>query len=335
MVDQSAQIECPVCACPLAGAVDVCALCRTPHHQDCARFLGRCALFGCGSLEFLTLDLAAASLTVEDAALDESWPDPAVLARVAPSGRLHRGVGARSLAALRLLLSEPRLSLFLLVFTLGSTVLSFGTLGFIATLLAQALLVISFSARARGKQATIGQAAALVSQRAGRVIRAGFASWLVSWTPLSIGVCLCFMGLAGGVSIPMVLAGAVLASIGAWLSVSCCLVLPIAAMDPHEEPEGALGRSAELVRIDRGQAAVSTLVLFLLTIVAPVLAPVFLAPTALFLALYYVLQSIFSLFAAMYWFLFYLETRKAMGAGFLAHAPVGYLPPAPRKDTES
>jgi hypothetical protein len=34
------------------GAFVACRACRAPHHAECARFNGRCAVYGCGGREF-------------------------------------------------------------------------------------------------------------------------------------------------------------------------------------------------------------------------------------------------------------------------------------------
>lgn len=38
---------CQVCGDGLAGAVRQCSRCGTPHHEECWRYIGRCATFGC------------------------------------------------------------------------------------------------------------------------------------------------------------------------------------------------------------------------------------------------------------------------------------------------
>ena len=41
--------NCPVCASELTVPVEICTRCHTPHHADCWRFTGYCALYACGS----------------------------------------------------------------------------------------------------------------------------------------------------------------------------------------------------------------------------------------------------------------------------------------------
>lgn len=42
-----AHAHCPVCATSLAHDVVACARCETPHHRECWRYAGRCAVYGC------------------------------------------------------------------------------------------------------------------------------------------------------------------------------------------------------------------------------------------------------------------------------------------------
>jgi hypothetical protein len=42
-----ADSACPVCGHPVAEALFPCPVCRTPHHRDCWRYFGGCAIFGC------------------------------------------------------------------------------------------------------------------------------------------------------------------------------------------------------------------------------------------------------------------------------------------------
>jgi hypothetical protein len=39
---------CPVCGHPVAESALPCARCRTPHHADCWKYFGGCAIFACG-----------------------------------------------------------------------------------------------------------------------------------------------------------------------------------------------------------------------------------------------------------------------------------------------
>ena len=46
---------CQVCGVGGAGARVVCRSCRTPHHEDCWRYVGRCSTYGCGGRELLRM----------------------------------------------------------------------------------------------------------------------------------------------------------------------------------------------------------------------------------------------------------------------------------------
>jgi len=44
--------DCLVCGCDIGEAPAVrCRTCGTPHHAECFRYVGRCAVYGCGSQE--------------------------------------------------------------------------------------------------------------------------------------------------------------------------------------------------------------------------------------------------------------------------------------------
>jgi hypothetical protein len=43
----SAGSSCPVCGHPVAESALPCARCRTPHHADCWKYFGGCAVFAC------------------------------------------------------------------------------------------------------------------------------------------------------------------------------------------------------------------------------------------------------------------------------------------------
>lgn len=44
---QMALGRCPVCGCDLGSDFWRCSLCQTPHHSDCVRYFGGCAIYGC------------------------------------------------------------------------------------------------------------------------------------------------------------------------------------------------------------------------------------------------------------------------------------------------
>ena len=45
--------QCRVCGDPLSNQVVFCAKCRSPHHQDCWQYIGRCSVYGCGHQQFV------------------------------------------------------------------------------------------------------------------------------------------------------------------------------------------------------------------------------------------------------------------------------------------
>jgi hypothetical protein len=49
----AAQVVCPICGSKIAEeAKVVCRRCRTPHHEDCWEFNGRCSTYACGEKRF-------------------------------------------------------------------------------------------------------------------------------------------------------------------------------------------------------------------------------------------------------------------------------------------
>jgi hypothetical protein len=78
---------CKVCGEELSGAVVVCRVCKTPHHQDCWLFIGECSVFGCGCDQCESLPSAphAAPTTARRAA-----QAPKGEVRAAPPRRLPR-----------------------------------------------------------------------------------------------------------------------------------------------------------------------------------------------------------------------------------------------------
>lgn len=72
------RVLCRVCASLLTGERVLCPRCETPHHADCWRYNGGCALFGCSPDETGAAVVVAKVLVVEDpplpASLFESRP---------------------------------------------------------------------------------------------------------------------------------------------------------------------------------------------------------------------------------------------------------------------
>jgi hypothetical protein len=44
---------CPVCAAPLAEGVVLCDKCRTPHHEECWKYVGQCSTYACKGKRFV------------------------------------------------------------------------------------------------------------------------------------------------------------------------------------------------------------------------------------------------------------------------------------------
>ncbi|MBI4862541.1 MAG: hypothetical protein HY815_20115 [Candidatus Riflebacteria bacterium] len=306
--------NCPVCACPLSGAVEVCTSCQTPHHADCARFVGRCAVFGCGAYDFMTLDAEAARVFEKDAIIEAaaSGADLQIPA-TAPTG-LNRGIISRVVAAGQLLRLNRSIAL-----SLGAFITVFSLLPFpfpaIGFILAQAMLVILFVSRAKGKESSFRQALALANQRGGRVVLTGVASSILTIVPAAIGLMLLFGSLAGEL---LLLVPAILSLwLGFRLMVSYSLANVVAAMGREEEPNSALRRSAELVNVGRPQAAVSMLANIVaggLIGIIPYYLVAIVANTAFFMV------------STTYWLLFYLEARRTHEQTYLPHAPDHFLP---------
>jgi hypothetical protein len=44
---------CPVCAASLADGVVLCDKCRTPHHEECWKYVGQCSTYACKGMRFV------------------------------------------------------------------------------------------------------------------------------------------------------------------------------------------------------------------------------------------------------------------------------------------
>lgn len=328
--------NCPVCASELAGPVEICTTCQTPHHADCARFVGRCAVFGCGAYEFMSIDSAAAGFPVQAATLElTSTDDAAAVVAAAPASgavavpgkrTLGRGIPERMLAATQLLVQNPKVSVpvgaLLLMFSVlptlipGSAGLFMALLHTVGWLLGQALIVIMLVSRAQGKDPTFEQTLMVANERCRRIVFTGLVSCTVVGAAMVSGL---LMTLGGMISQSwlMVVGGALLTLFGFKKFVSWSLVTIIAAMGHDEEPQNALARSTELVSLARTQAASSVIAFFFLAMVMSMVLPAYMR---------FLVTTGVGLIGTAYWTLFYLETRRLHQATFLPFAPAGYLP---------
>lgn len=334
----SSPANCPVCASELSGPIEICTTCHQPHHTDCARFVGRCAVFGCGAYEFMAIDGAAAGFPVQAAPIELTSTDDAARAIAeAKSGpvavpahkrELGRSIPERMVAAVQLLVQNPKASVpvgaLLLVFSMlpalipgaaGLLMALFHTVGW---LIGQALIVIMLVSRAQGKDPSLEQAMVVANERCRRVVLTGLTSCTVVGAAMVSGVLMTLAGMLSA-SWMMVAAGSLMTLFGFKKFVSWSLVTIIAAMGEDEEPQNALSRSTELVSLGRTQAAMSVVAFFFGAMFMSAALPSFLR---------FVVTTGVGLVSTTYWTLFYLETRRLHQSTFLPYAPAGYLPPA-------
>lgn len=332
-------VNCPVCACELGGPIEICTSCHTPHHADCARFVGRCSLFGCGAYEFMALDGAAAGFAVQTTSIEleqvPDEPDSGVVAGAPRSGAvgvpgaqrcLGRTIPARMLAAAQLLAQNPQVLIpvgallflcsLLPVLIPGGAGLVMALLHTVGWLLGQALIVIILVSRAQGKDPTLEQALAVANERCKRIVLTGLASCIMVGSAMAAGLVMTLAGLLSS-SWLMTGAGSLLTLLGFKKFVSWSLVTIVAAMGLEDEPSNALARSTQLVALARTQAALSVIAFFF--------GAMFLSGLLPPLMRVLVTTSV-GLLATAYWTLFYLETRRLHQATFLPFAPAGYLP---------
>jgi hypothetical protein len=333
-------IHCPVCAVELAGPIDICTTCQTPHHADCARFVGRCALAGCGAYEFMSIDpveagfpaapaaAAGAPAAPEDppprvaavaggAARPVSAAVPAVVSGAVPAPlpvAPATAIARRISASIGLLTRNPGIAVPVGILMLIGSVIPLAALKMLGAkawiltqvalmfgwLIGQAMTVIMLAARAQGKDHSARHALALAAQRGPRVIGTALASGVISILPLSAGIVIALSGLVG-LNPLMVVAGAGLTLFGFKRFVGYSLVPIVAAMGTEDEPKDALVRSTELVATARTQAALSVVgVMFTSLVIVPMLP--------LFLGLLF--NEALALITTAYWTLYYLEARR-------------------------
>ncbi|MBI4859788.1 MAG: hypothetical protein HY815_05935 [Candidatus Riflebacteria bacterium] len=316
--DSPVSYNCPVCACPLSGEVDVCTSCKTPHHKDCARFVGRCAMFGCGAYEFLSLDAEAAKVFVTDAIIDGRQSGADLDLTTTTRTGLRRGILSRLRASVQLLRCNPGIAFSLGAFVAVLNLLPM-PLPFLGFILGQAMLVVLFTARAKGKESTFREALSLTNQRGGRIILTGLASSFAFGIPLGIGVGLIAVGLSA-FKLLFLIPGLLFALLGARLMVNYQLVPIVAAMGRDEEPDNALSRSSELVGVGFWQVAGSMLLGLL---AGGALGGLLEANFPLIGVL---INSALFMVSNTYWLLYYLEARRVREQHYLPHAPEHFLP---------
>lgn len=48
------QVGCNICGDPIEQDLVYCPRCKTPHHQECWEYNGRCSTYGCGAVDYTT-----------------------------------------------------------------------------------------------------------------------------------------------------------------------------------------------------------------------------------------------------------------------------------------
>jgi hypothetical protein len=335
MTPESNVVHCPVCSCALAGEAAVCDRCQTPHHTDCARFIGQCAVFGCGGRAFATGTLSGALVQVTDAAVievppdapPEPAPDPDRMLPV-PAQRLNRGAFRRTIAAVQLLLSNPRIAGPLLIPNVIIAVLNpNAVVNALVAAFVQGALVIGMLAQAGGKERGWSEINALMAPRWHRIWRAALSSGVRIYVPITAGVILiCVSMWAPAANVLALIAGALFLLRGMRNQIVYSLATVVGCMG-EDDPDAALPRSVALMRPHWG-AAVASYALGSVAIVAMVVAIALGAslgePVATLIGA--LLLSVFNVVVATYWFLFYLEARRSVQRTFLPHAPQHFLP---------
>lgn len=323
MSNETQTMHCPVCASRISGdcAVQVCLLCQTPHHDDCARFIGQCSRYGCGGLRFDRM-LAGHLAALQTASIELSDVSAERPAAVPFTPGLARGIGARLAAAARLLRQNPGIAAVVFFISFGLSLPFHGVLSTLAGTVGQAVTVILLAARARGKESTLREALLLTMQRGIRIVTYGFLSWMLGFTCLMTGIGLTISGLCGvmgALSTFVALCGFCLALLGFCLLVSFVLVPVLTAVGKEEEPANPLRRSHALVWADRKQAVLGMLLLFVVATVLPQIGGVWLAyrdfdhftvfawSSLLFRQ---ALHAAATLLTSAYWVLFYIEARR-------------------------
>ncbi len=336
-------IECPVCATRIHGVAEVCVRCQTPHHQDCAGFLGRCATFGCGAFQFATAD--SASMGVEQVSLD-AGSEPGSPALPAASTGLRRGIWSRIKAAARLLMANPSIVVPLLIAMVVVDCSLGGILAGPAKLIVQSLLVILFVARAKGKESSLDSAFGLIWQRGWRIVWSLFkVSFITTGLGVTGALLIGFGGVMSADGGAMLLLGAAICLAGLCMVVlsvrkffSYALVAVIAALGKEEEPGSPLARSEELFAVDVKQLMYAPVALLFVGLPLFLLisgaAPLINVPEAsnplLSLNpldwLSVLVVDGLTLVWTMYLVLFYLEARKILQSSSLPYTSEEFIP---------
>ncbi len=337
----SVTIECPVCATRIEGTADVCGRCQTPHHQDCARFIGRCAVFGCGAFEFGARSVEA-SVQAAEATIDgASGTFEAINA--APAA-LRRDIWERMKASARLLYANPELSAPLMAVLVVLNCFLAGLLAGPAKLVVLPLLTILFVARAKGKESTFTHALSLLMQRGLRIVWNVFKANLVFGLLLALGGMISALGISvstgGGASAGLGLILALLGVLVLFAAVrkyfSYSLVPVIASLGAEEEPGSPLDRSEALFNVAPKQLLYAPFVFGLASIPAIFVAGIagalfgssskgsflFTMDPAAWVGIA-LIEAVW-LCWSMYLVLYYLEARKVLQASSLPFTPEGF-----------
>jgi len=334
-----ASILCPVCAYPVAGDIVTCDRCFTLHHEDCARFVGRCATFGCAGLGFTMADPSSVQVVIEEVEIDPHHPTDVATRpdqNLPVPGTLNRGVVRRFVAASQLIVQNPSISLpvfsLLFFFALWPTLTGSAVANILNVwigLLAQGILVIGFMARARGKESNFHGALALARSRgmsiAGWWLIAGISTAMYT----SVGFFMTIM--LATVFPPLFVFGIPVIYAGLKRMIAYSLVPVVTAMGPDEEPGNPLMRSLELVDGNLAQAIGGFAVMSGLIAVNILLLSLFeaLGGALLVGAASCLVGSAIGLLMGTYWFLFYIEARRAKQRDYLPYAPRGFVAHTP------
>ncbi len=49
-----ANTACQICGEPIKDDIVLCRSCKTPHHQECWVYYGKCSTYGCGETRYLS-----------------------------------------------------------------------------------------------------------------------------------------------------------------------------------------------------------------------------------------------------------------------------------------